>query len=413
MPILDAHQRTVRDGIKPEEVNHLLDSARMIRQMRVGDGLLGYVGESGVAMAPHILPPHAGWEEPTTHLGFFAKIIDHGPDAQGDYGDERYWVQELFEASPNGSTIHDPLRLVNEALLTPAPGAVEKYPVRWVTATNLAEIPTSTHDAPTDGTTIVRVSMVRSPDDAAKFYFNRGVGTASTVARFVAVIGVAAGMVTTRDIQKHMVGGLWDGRWEFSGDMPVPMHPWPLVDVSEYLQFLVRLDAEGLIVDDGRILGASKRGGAWFVTKPSGIPVLVKPDNTAMFGDYFEAHILDAAGVRTPLKVKVAKPFDLRQTPFDGQIIRWSASYEVEYSYWSPPTMRTATRRAHGTNEDEDHLEIVWKPYHAVEYIGDAGNRLYWFTYPLWALEVGAHVTGVPGVPWLDLNIDARIWVER
>ncbi len=404
MAILDAHQRTVRDGIRPEEVNHLLDSARMVRQTRAADGLLGYAGESGVVMAPHIVNSHDEWARQTAACEFIGKILNHGPDGQGDYGDQRYWVQELFEASPNGSTIHHPLTLENDALIR------SEYPVRYVTATNLAEIPTASHDAPTNGTITVQVFMLLSPDGAAKFYFNSG-GDASAVARFVAVGGAGAGILTTRDIKRHIVNEVWDGRWEFTGDV-VPMQPWPLVDATEYLEFVTGADAEGLVAADGHILNAYTHGGLWYVAKPAvaggGLPVLVKPIGNAMFGDYFEAHILDANGNRTTARVKVAKPFDLLQSPFDGQTIRWASNYEVRYSYWSSTTMRTAVRLAHGEEEEESFIEIVWKPYHAVEYV--AGGS---FTYPLWALEVGEAVTGVRGVPWLDLNIDSRIWVER
>ncbi len=175
MAILDAHQRTLRDGIKPAEVNYLLDSARMIRQTRAADGLVGYAGESGVVVAPHIANDRSEWERQTASVEFIGKILDHGPDAQDDYDDERYWVQELFEASPNGSTIHDPLALENDALIR------SEYPVRYVTATNLAEIPEAAHDVPTDGAIIVQVFMLISPDGAAKFYFNRGGAGGGTV----------------------------------------------------------------------------------------------------------------------------------------------------------------------------------------------------------------------------------------
>lgn len=309
MAVLDAHQRTVRDGIKPEEVNYLLNSARMVRQTRAADGLVGYAGESGVVMAPHIANNRSEWERQTASVEFIGKILDHGPDGQDDYDDERYWVQELFEASPNGSTIHDPLTLNNAALIR------SEYPVRYVTATNLAEIPETTHDAPTDGTIIVQVFMLISPDGAAKFYFARGGG-----------------------------GG-------------------------------------------------------------GGLPVLVRPDNQAMFDDYFEASILDAFGARTDRRVNVAKPFDLRRSPFDGATILWSPNFSVSYAYLDPPTVRIATRIESG----DSFSEIVWKPYGAIRYIVGGPS---FFTYPLWALKVGEAITGVPGIDWLDLNVDSRIWTE-
>lgn len=146
------------------------------------------------------------------------------------------------------------------------------------------------------------------------------------------------------------------------------------------------------------------------ISSGGALPVLVKPDNTAIFGDYFEAQILNANGGRTSTRVSVAKPFDLRRTPFHGATIEWQTDFQVRYEYFSNSTIRKATRLAHGDIEERFFLETVWKPYGAIEYISGGPTN---FTYPLWALQVGEAITGVDGADWLDLNVDARIWVER
>lgn len=182
MLIRDGHQRTAKDGLKARELNDLFDSARRTSQIRGGQGLMASSLEGGIHVMSQTLPDHAGWGARTVGEGFIAKIVDHGPDGQDDYEDARYWVQELFETSPPGTTIHDRMVLDNEVVIA------SEYPVRYFTATNLAEYvgeEGGSHGLATDGSVVVDVSMAISESDgAAKFHFTHGGQATGTIEPF-------------------------------------------------------------------------------------------------------------------------------------------------------------------------------------------------------------------------------------
>jgi hypothetical protein len=126
--------------------------------------------DAGIHILSQIQDPYAEWEEELSKGGFLAEILDHGPNDEEDYEDARYWVRELVETSAADTAVTEPLSLSNDALIA------SEYPVRYVTATNLAELGPDTHGLTVDDTTIVRVSMLRSADGTARFYFERGSG---------------------------------------------------------------------------------------------------------------------------------------------------------------------------------------------------------------------------------------------
>lgn len=118
---------------------------------------------------------------------------------------------------------------------------------------------------------------------------------------------------------------------------------------------------------------------------------------TGMDGDYFEAKAYDGT-TQTGSAIKIAKPFQLRRTPFDGEYI---SGLQVSYSY-SSDTTRTATH----DDEDEEQLVI---PKYLIDFS------------VIFAVKPVAGSTGVTwfdgegDVPigWLDLNLDARAWARE
>jgi hypothetical protein len=124
-----------------------------------------------------------------------------------------------------------------------------------------------------------------------------------------------------------------------------------------------------------------------------------------MFADYFHATILTESGPTGDI-IKVAKPYNLRNSRWSGQRIVWSHNFTVEYTYTYPSD---PVRRAHRVETDETFFERVWIPYTGIRR-GEHGTGR---REPIvWALKVGEAVTRLEGVDYLDMNVDSRLWVE-
>jgi hypothetical protein len=131
-----------------------------------------------------------------------------------------------------------------------------------------------------------------------------------------------------------------------------------------------------------------------------------------MFDDHFDAYRLGADGqpltdeTGERLIYQVAKPFDLRTTPFHRRRVRWFfLQFDVTYFY-STGDIRTATRSDTG----DSFFEIIWKPYEEPTFVtGDPDHNIHQW---IWADKVGEALTGVPGVEWLDRNDNGRLWAE-
>lgn len=91
------------------------------------------------------------------------------------------------------------------------------------------------------------------------------------------------------------------------------------------------------------------------------------------------------------VEIYVAKPFLLRQSPFDGL-----THNGISYAY-SSPSLRTATRGANSETQ-------IIIPVYVVDDI----------IYGLSSI-VGGTATNVSGVPvqYLDLNVDGRAWAKQ
>ena len=96
---------------------------------------------------------------------FIGRIQAEGPDGEADYGDERYWVQEVLVTDEAGAA-EDAIAL---GLRTNG---------RYVTATNLDELAAGTHSLAADDTEPVVVSWVYDAQDprVRRFFFRWGLG---------------------------------------------------------------------------------------------------------------------------------------------------------------------------------------------------------------------------------------------
>lgn len=118
---------------------------------------------------------------------------------------------------------------------------------------------------------------------------------------------------------------------------------------------------------------------------------------TAMAGDYFEAKVYDGT-TQTGSAIKIAKPFQLRRTPFDGETIT-----ELGISYvYNSDTTRTATL------DEEDEEQLVIPKYLVGFSVIFAIKPIVGGTGVTWD-NMGQDVP----VEWLDLNVDARAWARE
>lgn len=167
--------QTLRAG----EVNDLFDAEDRLSHFQVSGGMTT-VTDAGVIVTQQPEESYGFWDKRNAGQSFIARIGDHGPFAQPDYEDSRYWVEELFETSPPGvtaetATVHDRLVLKDDPLTT---DDQPPYPTRWITATNLAEwqfddTGRESHALPTDGSVVLRVRSLLPTTGVPTFYFRQ------------------------------------------------------------------------------------------------------------------------------------------------------------------------------------------------------------------------------------------------
>ncbi|MHC4065198.1 MAG: hypothetical protein ACYSUI_11980, partial [Planctomycetota bacterium] len=254
-----------------------------------------------------------------------------------------------------------------------------------------------------------------------QWIISKSAEAADVEARLVIVTEIVGELLTTQEVVRNV-----SGRWE-PFESPVPMRPWPLVDVAEYEDHITGLDAGGLVDEDGRIFHALKQGNLWFVFRPGDeggaagsvrflivkdtrLPLAYRP---AMKPDWFYAVRVgvevdpETEFYRPEDLVAIAKPYRLRQTPWDGGTF-WLKELRVSVAYRYPgiPIRRTATR------QDEPNiieLQMIWPEYatdadHRV-HPGDRNETYDWIQ----ATKLGEQETGIAGVHWEEIG-PTRHW---
>jgi hypothetical protein len=135
---------------------------------------------SHTALDPEIVDPIG------IRQSFFGQIVDEGPNEEDDYEGSTYWVRELLEVTPKeGGPDDDPNRMRLEFKLlqdiADETNQDDNIYVRWVTATNLAEVnledpEAESHGLVFDSSVIVRVWQQINPTGVVRWYFSRASG---------------------------------------------------------------------------------------------------------------------------------------------------------------------------------------------------------------------------------------------
>ncbi len=212
---------------------------------------------------------------------FIGQIVPHGPSPESDpdYEDSRYWVREIYEASPPGHLFNqgpiwvgDPNSELGEE---EAP-----YLIRWVTASNLAEIrlddpenethslastgPTEDEDGnaivPDDGQ-LVEVSRVLSVDGTARFLFNASTGGDTAFCVIVENPGLTAQVIEVKWVTPDTSFGSL--RYRMSDESEQVMI-WPLQFGRHFKGFAVT-PSFGVVQAGHNVLEATRVGGVWYV----------------------------------------------------------------------------------------------------------------------------------------------------
>jgi hypothetical protein len=188
------------------------------------------------------------------------------------------------------------------------------------------------------------------------------------------------------------------------------MHPWPLVEISDYSTFVTGLDADLLIEEEGHILRAHKHRGLWFVAKPGGggtsVNRFLVVEGSAPWGMQPEYFTAVKAGVerdpdtnlyRPEDLVKIAKPWMLRRSTSDGRT-RYLNEFRVTVQYTFDLGGIIHNRRTARLVELQHvfNLEMIWPEYSANDIIN--------------AQHLGEEGTDVEGVEWEDMNETGRVW---
>lgn len=120
---------------------------------------------------------------------------------------------------------------------------------------------------------------------------------------------------------------------------------------------------------------------------------------TAVSNDYIEGKTWDGTTLGD-VAVKIAKPFRLRKTGWDGVTVVYNFNgtiFSILYTYLATPGSRTAFRAAGNVTENQAII-----PLYSV-------NDIIYATEP----EGGTLVTSDgTALTWLDLNVDAREWAR-
>lgn len=212
------------ERLKARDVDALFDAADRSYQVEVGQGLTGTATEHGILISPQAVRSYAFGEGRLGGDAFLAKLVFSGPEDEPDYDDARYWVLELFEGGEN-SHVDDRLSLEE---MIQDPENEDVYPTRQFTATNLAEWradpnAVESHALGTDGSAIVRVHMVLSPDGTSHFYFReRTPDTGAVIVRDI--LDGQSDVVTVQAVRPVFI----DERrvYQISG-AAFPMLTWP------------------------------------------------------------------------------------------------------------------------------------------------------------------------------------------
>jgi len=213
---------------------------------------------------------------------FIGQIVPHGPSPESDpdYEDSRYWVREIYEASPPGHLFSqapiwadDP----NGELAEEEP----PYLIRWVTASNLAEISLNdpnneTHSLASTGPTqddegnpivpddgqLVEVSRVLSVDGTARFLFNASTGGDTAFCVVVENPGLTAQVLEVKWVTPEILptGTL---RYVMSAE-PEQVMIWPMQFGRHFKGFAVT-PSFGTVREGHNVLEATRVGGVWYV----------------------------------------------------------------------------------------------------------------------------------------------------
>jgi len=115
-------------------------------------------------------------------------------------------------------------------------------------------------------------------------------------------------------------------------------------------------------------------------------------------GDYLVCRTLDVSNNAGDDDIKVAKPYLLRRTPFDGE-----TRNGISYTYSSD-----TEREADDGDDTEDQVVVPSYVEHGDDETGDE----------IYAIRAPTGGTGVVdsennAVSWLDLNVDGRAWAQK
>lgn len=309
----DGHIPQPGDALTARGVDALMDTARSAGQFTAGmvdDGMMATVDAGGINLQRANPTPYATQDASSASYSFVAKVVDKGPDNLPDYDDARYWVQEVWPVFNLGDA---PLELSNEGLVKDNPEP-DDYPLRWLTATNLAEwrpeVSDQTHELDADGSIAVRVRRFPAPDGVPRFYFEHGGGGGGGAK--VKLFSVGAEREDTFTANEIIDG--------------VPVAEWTIIAKPRLLQ-----QSRTLIPDSSPIA-------------------------------------------------------------YGETVDRLWGAFSLSYDYHTP-YHRTAT----SAQVPEDQWIV----------------RPYMFGDTIEAMKVGAAVTELEDVPWLDLNTSARRWMEN
>ena len=279
--------------------------------------------------------------------GFIAQIVAEGPNGENDFDDARYWVKKCAANNPRSrKPIDYDNAFAQMELDQMVCGAEQKGALGiWIMATNIAEITAAPAGIITTSAGSLLGSYTPSPI----------IGGAGG--------GLASGMSRTTRID----GGT---------------HTLP---IGTYVYARATQDANATPTWEGKSKGKVPYRRWWFIAY-NGLGVqqfkLDTVGNDIVYGYTWDG---ETAGEEL---TKIAKPWGLRRTPFDGKTINM-----IEYSF-NDEGKRLAKRGS------DSELQVVIPPYHKDSLIYAVSN-----------VQGGTDVVHEnEPVSWLDLNVDARAW---
>jgi hypothetical protein len=239
------------------ELESLLQLLRQMHSSRPDPAAGTIQSDEFAASAGAILDDYLGWEQPNQGADFFGEVLNQGPGdpPESDYEDARYWVRETvvhYAAEPdqNAGLIFDNRALLDEIMpIDPeTEQPLKPYPLRYVTATNMAEWNSDeqTHSLSTDGKVVVRVHQLIDNFGQMRFWFEHG-GVGGSEVQVVArryeyfpgttTPDPGSRHVWVQEIQQQIVDGNWTGIYETVGDVK-KVTVWPPLTAGYFLPFL-------------------------------------------------------------------------------------------------------------------------------------------------------------------------------